>query len=90
MGIGNHTEEVFPRIDAGAGNAFVSIFFYVYPVGIFLNKVGIVLNLIFKAPLLPRLFSENTGVNGDTEGQIENRYTFPHLFTQLSNCHHGY
>ena len=55
-----------------------------------LNELCVILNLVFQAPLLFHLLRRNTGVEGDPERQVKDRFSLPHLLTQPSNCQHPY
>ena len=90
LGIRDHPQKAVPFVGAGAGNALVYVSGDVRPVGIFLNKLCVVLNLVFQTALLLHLLSRNAGVEGYTQRQVINRLALPHLLSQPSNCHHGY
>ena len=50
--IRNHAEKAIPLVCTGTGNAFIHISFYISPIRIPLNKICVILNLVFKTALL--------------------------------------
>ena len=90
LGVCDHPQEAVPLVGTGAGNALVYVSGDVRPVGIFLNKLCVVLNLVFQTALLLHFLGRNAGIEGHAQRQVINRLALPHLLSQPSNCHHGY
>ena len=90
FGIFDHAKKAVTLIGARSGNSLINITGNIRPVRVLLNELCVILNLVFQAPLLFHLLRRNTGVEGDPERQVKDRFSLPHLLTQPSNCQHPY
>ena len=88
FGILDHAQETVTLISARSGNSLVNITGNICPVRILLNKLRVILDLVFQTALLLHLFRRNTRVEGNPERQVKDRFSLPHLLTQPSNCQH--
>ena len=72
LGVCDHPQEAVPLVGTCAGNALVYVSGDVRPVGIFLNKLCVVLNLVFQTALLLHLLGRNAGIEGHAQRQVIN------------------
>ena len=83
----DHPEEAVPAAGAGAAQALVDIARHQGPLGLFLDKGGVVLDLVLQAAALLLLVRGHPGVKGHPQGQVIQALALGNLTTDGQQVH---
>ena len=87
FGVSYHPIEAVPLFGAGPADALVDVPFYVGPVGLRLDQLGVVLNLVFQAVDLLILVGGNSSVKGHPQGKVKDGFPTAHLIAYPEHIH---